>query len=116
MQDIELLAQAGALIDGCAVRSTSEGLAAAARAGVISAASAGYLTEAYALQGALQMASRLLSERALDPETLAGGGAGFVLRECGAETLSDLGGMLADFRDQADQAISAALPGLEEVS
>jgi len=116
MQDIELLAQAGALIDGCAVRSTSEGLAAAARAGVISAASAGYLTEAYALQGALQMASRLLSERALDPETLVGGGAGFVLRECGAETLSDLGGMLADFRDQADQAISAALPGLEEVS
>ncbi|WP_323764982.1 glutamine-synthetase adenylyltransferase [Marinovum sp.] len=114
MQDIELLAQAGALIDGCAVRDTGEGLSAAARAGVISEAEAGYIAKAYDLQGALQMASRLLSDRPLNPEKLTGGGAGFVLRECGAETLGDLGGMLADYRDQADQAISGALKRAEE--
>ncbi|WP_417524775.1 bifunctional [glutamine synthetase] adenylyltransferase/[glutamine synthetase]-adenylyl-L-tyrosine phosphorylase [Marinovum sp.] len=114
MQDIELLAQAGALIDGCAARSTDEGLAAAARAGVISEAEMAALAEGYALQGSLQMASRLLSDRPLDPEALSGGGAGFVLRECAAETLDDLIGRLAEVRERADAAITGALPAVEE--
>lgn len=114
MQDIELLAQAGALIEGCAARDTAEGLAAAARAGVLDENGAAELTEAYVLQGSLQMASRLLSETPLDPERLSGGGAGFVLRECGAETLDDLMARLSDLRALADRAITAALPVLED--
>ena len=114
MQDIELFAQAGALIEGCTVRDTAEGLAAAARVGVLDANGAAEMTEAYALQGRLQMASRLLSEVPLAPDTLTGGGAGFVLRECGAETLDELQARLAELRGFADRAITAALPNMEE--
>ncbi|TNF20510.1 MAG: glutamine-synthetase adenylyltransferase [Rhodobacteraceae bacterium] len=114
MQDIELLAQAGALIEGSAARETAEGLAAAARAGVLDDNAAAELAEAYALQGSLQMASRLLSATPLAPETLSGGGAGFVLRECGAETLEDLVARLTDLRALADHAITAALPVQED--
>ena len=110
MQDIELIAQAGALIDGCAARDTVEGLSAAGRAGVLGEAAVAQLTESYAMHGALQMASRLLSDKTLDVAELSGGGAAFLLRECGAETLEDLTATLADMRAAADDAITGALP------
>ncbi|MGY3437136.1 MULTISPECIES: bifunctional [glutamine synthetase] adenylyltransferase/[glutamine synthetase]-adenylyl-L-tyrosine phosphorylase [unclassified Marinovum] len=113
MQDIELFAQAGALIEGCAERDTQAGLAAAARAGIVSDADAAVLSEAYEVQGALQMSSRLLSDTPLDPGKLAGGGAGFVLRECGVATLEELDVKLGDLRACAAAAITTALPGTE---
>ncbi len=109
MQDIELLAQAGALLDGCPQRSTEAGLAAAVRQRVISAEAGAGLEEAYALQGSLQMAARLLSEAPLAEETLSGGGRGFVLRECGAADLAALARRLQALRKAADAAITAAL-------
>lgn len=114
MLDIELIAQAGALIGGCAAPGTMAGLDAAATAGVLTTAGARDLRAAYDLQGRLQMASRLLSDKALAADTLSGGGAAFVLRETGADAIETLVATLADLRQSADDAIISALPETED--
>ena len=84
MQDIDLLAQAAALISGRPVRQTPRALR-----GADWLASAP-LVAAYELAWALQIGARLVSEKALDPEVLGQGGCAFLLRLTGFADMAAL--------------------------
>ncbi|WP_137701990.1 [protein-PII] uridylyltransferase family protein [Marimonas lutisalis] len=109
MQDIEMMAQAGALMGGVAGRSVGEGLQACVAIGWLSDADCAALQEAYALCWQVQAVSKLLSEKPLDPEGLGGGGAAMLMRETGLETLDELTGRLETLSARAKGVIDAAL-------
>ncbi len=77
MQDIELLSQAAALLSGSPVRQVARALR---QASWLEAAEADVLIRTYGLCWALQIGARLVSEAALDPDTLGGGGCAFLGR------------------------------------
>jgi glutamate-ammonia-ligase adenylyltransferase len=113
LQDIELFAQAGALLGGTAERDIPAGLAAARAVGLIDAAGENTLKAAYAQIWALQSATRLLSSRPLDLGALRSATRAFLLREIG---LSAKGGDVEALETQlsrtyadADAVITAAL-------
>ena len=70
LQDIELLAQAGALLAGTTARHIPDGLTAACTVGLIDKQEAETLKQAYTRCWALQCAGRLLSAEPLGEETL----------------------------------------------
>ena len=109
MQEIELLAQAGALMAGDAGRTVEDGLQAGVAIGWLSDADKKALSRAYRLCWDILQAARLLSDRPLDPANLGEGGAGFVLRETGHDTLACLQGELEQATLWAGQVIDAAL-------
>src|SRR6056297_2426699 len=109
MQEIELLAQAGALMAGDAGRTVEDGLQAGVAIGWLSDADKKALSRAYRLCWDILQAARLLSDRPLDPGNLGEGGAGFVLRETGHDTLACLQGELEQATLWAGQVIDAAL-------
>ncbi|KAA0920136.1 bifunctional [glutamine synthetase] adenylyltransferase/[glutamine synthetase]-adenylyl-L-tyrosine phosphorylase [Aquicoccus porphyridii] len=109
MQDIELVAQAGALMAAAPGRSVAEGLEAAVASGWLSDADRAALEGSYALCWQVQAVSKLLSDKPLQPESLGGGGASMLMRETGLETLDDLGGRLADLAGRAETVIDAAI-------
>src|SRR6056297_523719 len=109
MQEIELLAQAGALMAGDAGRTVEDGLQAGVAIGWLSDADKKALSRAYRLCWDILQAARLLSDRPLDPGNLGEGGAGFVLRETGHDTLACLQGGLEQATLWAGQVINAAL-------
>ena len=89
-QEIELLAQAGSLMGGGAKRDVAAGLAAGVAIGWLDDADRTALSRAYGLCWQVLQAARLLSDKPLDPEQLGAGGAGFVLRETGHDSLEAL--------------------------
>ncbi len=93
MMDIELAAQTCALIAGSPARSVERQLA-AAKGSVMPDSDVQALTSAYRLFWRLHAASRLLSERPLEFDSLGEGGRSFILRETGAEGEAELAGML----------------------
>ncbi|MCV3271027.1 [protein-PII] uridylyltransferase family protein [Roseobacter sinensis] len=103
LQEIELLAQAGALLQGDTSGQTEAGLRAAVAAGLLNDASGMALTEFHAFYSRLHQAVQLLSDRPLDAEALGPSGHAFLLRTLGEERMSDLESKLA-----ADYAASAA--------
>ena len=107
MQDIELFAQASALIAGEVTRDAAAGLRAAAQVGLVPDAAP--LIAAYDLQARLQMAARLLVDGTLTPDALTGGGRAFVLRETHAKTLEILLSDMNAQRAAADAIITKAL-------
>ncbi|WP_306006959.1 glutamine-synthetase adenylyltransferase, partial [Aquicoccus porphyridii] len=109
MQDIELVAQAGALMAAAPGRSVAEGLEAAVASGWLSDADRAALEGSYALCWQVQAVSKLLSDKPLQPESLGGGGASMLMRETGLEMLDDLGGRLADLAGRAETVIDAAI-------
>ena len=111
LQDIELMAQAGALLQGSAARDVDSGLDAACAAGVIDAQGAATLKTAYALVWALQSAARLLSPSVLSTDTLGQAGAQFLMRSLAADSLAELETRLQQSHAQADEIITNALSG-----
>ncbi|MEM6759193.1 MAG: glutamine-synthetase adenylyltransferase [Pseudomonadota bacterium] len=109
MQDIELLAQAGALLSGTPVRDVDSGLIAASDCGLIAAPDAKTLQAVYARAFAVQMAARLLSAGPVDIDAVGEGGAAFLLRAAGAETPEDGQKRLETAYADAAQIIDAAL-------
>jgi glutamate-ammonia-ligase adenylyltransferase len=105
VQDIELLAQAGALIAGDPGRSTVEQLAAAERAGLVTDAE--QLASDFRLLQRLRTALRLLADTPADPATLGQGARDFLAREAGGPPAE----ALAQARARAAAAIAAALSG-----
>jgi len=85
LQDIELFAQAGALLGGAVARDIPAGLAAARAAGLVDAQGEQTLTTAYARIWALQSATRLLSSRPLELGSLRSATRAFLLLSMGAE-------------------------------
>jgi glutamate-ammonia-ligase adenylyltransferase len=109
LQDIELLAQAGALVAGCSAHLIADGLHTAEKNGVLTAEGAAQLLATYDTCWALQCASRLLSATALQTETLGQAGAEFLTRMVKSDAIDAAETQLTDQYAQADRIISAAL-------
>ncbi|AXI42269.1 glutamine-synthetase adenylyltransferase [Sulfitobacter sp. SK011] len=109
LQDIELLAQAGALIAGQGARDIPNGLAAARDTGVISSTDCDVLVLAYRQCWALQCVTRLLSANPIDSATLGQAGAAFLCRSLDCDTLDALEAQMNQTYAAAGQIITAAL-------
>ncbi|NDW44013.1 glutamine-synthetase adenylyltransferase [Ruegeria sp. PrR005] len=104
MLDIELVAQAGALLAGSAACDVASGLGAAVAAGWLEVADAQSLRQAYDLFWSVQTAARLLSGSVISPENMGEGGAAFLCRSTGFETIDQLAAALEE-----NYAVSASL-------
>ncbi|MFV0360811.1 glutamine-synthetase adenylyltransferase [Tropicimonas sp.] len=109
LQDIELLAQAGALLARARARRTAPQLQAAARLGWLSREEAEFLTRTYRLARSVQSVGRLLVDGPLDPRTLGQGAREVLARETGMEDIDALVSELTRRRAGAARIIDAAL-------
>ena len=113
LQDIELFAQAGALLGGALARDIPAGLAAARQAGLIDGAGEAVLLRAYEQLWALQSATRLLSSRPLKLDTLRAASRQFLIHSVGVAPENDtdhtLETQLIQTYADADAIITAAL-------
>ena len=113
LQDIELFAQAGALVGGALERDISSGLAAARKAGLIDAEGEQTLNAAYARLWALQSATRLLSARPLKLGALRAATWRFLIHAVGtspeSDTSEELEAQLEHTYHEANTIITAAL-------
>lgn len=109
MMDIELVAQAGALLSAKGVRDVAGGLQGAVACGWLSVAESQILSDAYRLYWSVQTAARLLSAKGLEAATIGEGGALFLCRSSGFETLEALEEDLAARYLACSDIIDAAL-------
>ena len=72
------------------------------------------LSSAYRLFWRLHAAARLLSDRALDFDSIGEGGRSFILREVGAADAAALAGMLAEAIGTAQAAVDRLVGGQGE--
>mgnify|MGYP000099414267 CR=1 FL=1 len=114
LQDIELIAQAGALLCGTGERGVLRGLKAAVRCGLVAEDAGKVLRDAYRLFWSLQAATKLLNLDRLEPDTLGEGGTAFLLRETGADDLRDLGARVNTMAARAAEVIDQILPDVTE--
>ncbi len=108
LQDIELFAQACALIAGQPAQRIPDGIAAGMDVGILDKEAARTLSEAYAACWSLQCAARLLSAETLDDATLGQAGAAFLARSLGCDTL-------AASRTRMEQTYAAAVEVIDAV-
>jgi glutamate-ammonia-ligase adenylyltransferase len=113
LQDVDLVAQTGALLAAEPSRNAADGLAAAERAGLVDAEGHAALAEAERLLWQVQLASKLLSEGPLDADRIGEGGAAFLARLTGIEGLEALRARLDAVTARAAAVIDAALPEAE---
>ena len=109
LQDIALLAQAGALLAGCPDRDTPAQLVAGQGALGLADADLAALLETHRLMWCVQAATRLVTAGTLDLEAMGAGGRALLLREAGAQDMAGLEEALAGSADTADRIISSAL-------
>lgn len=109
LQDIELTSQAAALLTGNATRDVAESLRHGLASKWCSEQEYDDLSESYNLHRTLQVATRLLGEKALDPEAIGAGGVAFILRETGAESFASLQDQLTESATRASKAIDHML-------
>ncbi|WP_136649338.1 glutamine-synthetase adenylyltransferase [Paracoccus aeridis] len=109
LQDIELLAQSFALRTGAPARAVPAQLRAGARAGLIDAASAEEVAQAWRFLWRLHCAARLLTEGRLDMEAAGRGGQEFLLRETGQDTLDGLAAALAAVVERSGRIVDEAV-------
>lgn len=111
LQDIELLAQAGALLKGDTSGQTDAGLAAAVASGLLSDAEGRALNALYALYSSLYQVARLLSEKPLEVQALGPAGQSFLLRVLEEDTMECLEQRLTESYARSAAIIDAALTG-----
>jgi glutamate-ammonia-ligase adenylyltransferase len=109
LQDVELAAQALALLAGSTAHATGDQLADAVSAGVIAADGAAGLDSAASLFWALQASGKLLGGGATDPDDLGAGGRAMILRETGADSVAALADRLDDVAGAAAATITEIL-------
>ncbi len=109
LQDIELAAQMLALRTGAPVRDTQGQIAAGVDGGLIDAARASVLTDAWQVFAALQSAARLLNGDGMDVGALCEGGRRVVLRDCAAPGAQALAADLAAKGSAAAEIIDRLL-------
>ncbi|TMV14705.1 glutamine-synthetase adenylyltransferase [Arenibacterium halophilum] len=108
LQDIELIAQAGALTAGLAVPDVPGGLQGAVETGWLSPEASVAMAEAAALYWSVHAAVALLAGSARDMGEPGQGAADFLCRATGAETVDDLAARLEDaYRDTARRIATA---------
>jgi glutamate-ammonia-ligase adenylyltransferase len=109
IQDIEMVAQAAALLSPDIPRGTEAQIAAGVAIGWFSAAEAEALRASYDLMWRLQASAKLLTDKPLDLETIGPGGLDLLLRETEMETGEALAGAVEELGRAAEEAIEAAL-------
>lgn len=109
LQDIELVAQTGELLSGSSTRSVADGLQGAVACGWLDVADAESLQRSYDLYWSVQMASRLLSGNAIDTGEMGDGGAAFLSRSAGYDTVLEVEAALEQNYVAAAAVISGAL-------
>jgi len=115
MLDIELVAQAGALMAGSAARDIPSGIQAGVACGWLDAADAQDLTRIYQLYWSVQAAARLMAVSRSDAEALGQGGVAFLCRSTGIATLGALETTLKDSYETARSIIDrAVIPEAED--
>ena len=115
--DIELLAQAGALLAGLALRDVAGGLKGGAEIGWLDPRAAEDLIACYDLQWSVQTAARLISGKVIEADRIGEGGAAFLCRGTGFDDTTALQAALQDSYDRAARHIAQALehePGDEK--
>jgi glutamate-ammonia-ligase adenylyltransferase len=110
LQDIELVAQAAAVLSGTPLGSVPEALTHGARCGWLSEDDADRLADTYRLCWALQIGSRLISETNLTPERDTSAASDFLCRITGTDSINALQEVLDQKTSRAAQIIKAALP------
>jgi len=113
MQDVELIAQTGALLGGIAARDPVAGLQAGAAIGWLSAADVRVLARAWRLCWGVQLASKLLSETTLTDAGIGQGGAGLLTRLTAQDSLDGLRAAMAEATVAAAEVVSRCLPDPE---
>ncbi len=111
--DIALFAQSCALRAGQPARRTEAQLRHGVRAGLLTGEEEDVLLAAHRLCWRLQEASRLLTDRPLDPQTLGEAGRAFLLRETGETSLMSLSARLSAAVEAAAAVIDASMPQTE---
>ena len=109
MQDIELAAQAGALLAGKPVRDVTGGLDGAVAGGWLGRDDAGALKGAYALFWSVVTAARLIAAGPVDGDGVGEGGAAFFCRSTGFDTVEALRDALEEAYEDTAARIDAAL-------
>ncbi|WP_294609197.1 glutamine-synthetase adenylyltransferase [uncultured Roseovarius sp.] len=112
LMELELIAQAGTLMAGHAVRDVASGFAGGVAIGWLDDADGDALARAYAICWKVHMVARLISDKPLDPALMGEGGAAFLLRETGQEDLAGLKTCLEEACGGAARVIDAALERL----
>ena len=111
LMDIELLAQTMALITANPARQVERQIAAGGKAAKLSQSEQTALLDGYRLCWRMQAASKLLSDKPLDPDHLGEGGRAFLLREAGEAATEALTERLAQAASLAETVIEAHLKG-----
>jgi len=109
LQDIELMAQASAVNFGTCAQSVPEALDDAVRGGWLQQQERDALIASYQLCWKLQMVSKLLSDKPLNPDTIGQGGSAMLLRETDAPDVETLLAELKAKSAAAGAIINAAL-------
>ncbi|MBT8170597.1 glutamine-synthetase adenylyltransferase [Phaeobacter gallaeciensis] len=109
MMDIELVAQAGALLAGLAARDVHSGLEGAVAVGWLNVADAQTLKDCYDLCWSVQTAARLLSGKAIEADKIGEGGAAFLCRTTGYDKIEDLQAALVQSYDTAAAVIARVI-------
>lgn len=109
LMDIELFAQMMALQNASPARGVERQLAAGRTGGQVSQMDETVLLKAMRLYWQLQAGSRLLSDRPLDPGSLAEGAQAFLMRETGMADATGLTEALAEASTRAAAVIDAGL-------
>jgi glutamate-ammonia-ligase adenylyltransferase len=114
LQDIELVAQAAAVVAGEPLGSVSDALMHGAECGWLSSDDATLLSDTYRLCWSLQIAARLISESTIAPEGDNSAASDFLCRITGSESIADLKDRLDRQTAEAANVINAALPDVRE--
>ncbi|MCB1340851.1 MAG: glutamine-synthetase adenylyltransferase [Pseudooceanicola sp.] len=109
--DVELVAQAGALLAGQAARDVAAGLAGGVACGWLSPGDGAALGEHYRLLWQVQTALRLLSGEAPQEEAIGEAGQDFLCRSAGFETIGALRDALTEGYADTAARIDAAIGG-----
>lgn len=109
LMDIELVAQAAALLSPDNPGQIAAQIKAGVAIGWLSAAEGEVLHAAHALFWQMQAAAKLLTDAPLEIEQLGQGGLSFLLRECGLETADDLARALSTQAGAAGQVVDTIL-------
>ncbi len=109
MKDIELIAEAAAVMAGSLVRDIPGQLACASRIGWLDVKSVEHLTTAHATFSRINQAARLLTDRPLDLEEIGQGGRAFVTREANVADIAELAEILSDQQAKSALFIDQAL-------
>ncbi len=109
LQEIDLVAQAAALMSGDPARTPRDQLMAGAAIDWLTDTEAEALARAHDLFSLVHQSGRLLTDEALDPDTLGAGGQAFLLRQVGMSDSAALASQLDRTRSETEGMIDAVL-------